>query len=208
VDDRLVGEGDRVLQAQGREDPLAQGVLERRPEEHLDDATQQREAAVAVAPDQPGGSDLRQVGAPGDVPREGVVAPPGVGEVVAVEAAGVGEQVAGRDRVAGVVVGDLEVRQVGPDRDVQVEPALVDQHHHQRRGVELADRAGQEERVGGRRLLRAQAQDAGGDLGDGVAVEDGQLGAGDVVLLDQLGELLLELLGREHRVSLIAGPTV
>ena len=76
------------------DDALSQSVLERLAGHDLDDAPENRVAAVAIAPGLAGVGDLREVGAPVDVPRERVVAAAGIGEVVAVEAARVGEEVA------------------------------------------------------------------------------------------------------------------
>ncbi len=202
VADDLLGEGDGALQAERLEEPLAQGGLEDRATDDLDESAEDREAAVAVAPDRAGRSDLRQVADLVHVARQRVVAAAGVDEDVTVEAAGVAQQVADRDGVAGVRVADLEVGEVVAHRAVEVDQALVGEHQHQGRGVDLADRARQEERVGRHRAAGADAEHARRDLGDRVAVEHSELRSWDVVLVDELRQLLLELgLGVRHGSS-------
>ena len=171
-----------MLQAERSEQPVAQrGLVDRVPDD-LYQPAEDRVSAVAVAPDLAGLADLRQVGDLRDVALQRVVAATGVDEDVAVEAAGVGEQVADRDGVAGVLVADVEVGKVAAHRLVEVDEALVGEHQHQGGGVELADGAREEQGVGGDGRAGADAEHAGGDFGDGVAVENGELGSGTLWL--------------------------
>ena len=62
-----------------------------------------------------------------------VVADAGVGEDVALEARRVAEQLARGDRCGRRLVREPELRQVGADRRVEVEHALVDELHDERR---------------------------------------------------------------------------
>src|SRR5262249_39307680 len=81
-------------------------------------------------------------------------------------------------------------------------PPLLDELEDERRRVELADRAREEERVGGHGTARSQAEHAGGRLDDLVAVEDRELCTRYPMLRDQLREPRLEFLLCVHAASL------
>jgi hypothetical protein len=144
------------------------------------------EAGVAVGPGGAQGGDLREVGHPGHVPLEGVVALAGVLEAVALPAAGVAQEVAHRDPRGGVLVGEPEVGEVGADGGVEVEPAGLDEAHGGGGEDGLGDGAGQEEGVGGdgQGVLDAGDAEAGEVLA--AVVDQAEGGAGDAVAVQGL----------------------
>ena len=154
--------------------------LERRSGDLLDDAPSDPEPTVAVAPELAGRRLLIPVAGPGDVPRQRVVALPGVLEPVPLQPTRVGEQMAQRDRRRGRGVGQHQIRQIGTDWGVEVEHAFLDQPHDHGRGEDLAVGADLEEGVGAGRVVRLQADDAVAVRLDLAIVEDGDRHAGDV----------------------------
>ena len=106
-----------------------------------------------------------------DVALDALVAPPGVGEDVAVDPARVGEEVTRRDLLRDGRVRHPEVGQHLRDRGVEVERALVDELHDERRRPDLRDRADLEQRIRRHRHVRGRAENTGGRLGDRPVVE-------------------------------------
>ena len=112
--DRLLGQRDGVRQPRGLEQALAQGTVPVQAGRELDDPPPDDATAVAVAREQAGRVQLAERRAALDVAADDVVAAPEVGQVVAFQPAGVREQMAERDGLGGLRVGDAEVREVAP----------------------------------------------------------------------------------------------
>jgi hypothetical protein len=156
----VLGQGDGVGEAEWLDEPGAQGGLPRAVVEHLDDAAEHDEPAVAVGVRRTGIERAVQPGQQGDVPLEAVVAAPGVVEDVAVEPAAVGEQVADGHQGGRIVAADAYAGEQVGDRVVVREPALLDQLGRHGRGPGLGDRPDLEDAVGGRAHAGACAQHA------------------------------------------------
>ena len=151
-------------------------------------STQKR--GVVVGEPLAGREQLADLGQRPDVPLDAVVALARVGEDVALEAGRVAQQLPDRDRGRGGLVGEPELRHVPPHRRVKVEPALVDELHHQRGRPDLGDRADLEDRVGGRLDPGRLAQYAGREVDHLTVGRDGDRRAGHPVLGHQRGQAL------------------
>ena len=77
------------------------------------------------------------------------------------------QELAEGDGVAGALIGEPEVGQVGDDGGVEVEHALVYERHDEGGGVDLGDGADREEGVGADGVARLEAGDA---IGTGLAL--------------------------------------
>ncbi len=189
VEDRLVRARRDMGEAEGGHEVVDERLLPVLLAEHLDEAAEDAEADVVVGEELARGEQLRQRGDHADVLLDGVLAATGVGEDIALEAALVAEELAGRDARGGDLVGEGELGQVGADRKVQVEQAVVDELHDERRRPDLRDGTDLEDGVGRRLDLGGGAEQAAGGVDDLAVLEDGDDGAGHLVLGDQLGEL-------------------
>jgi hypothetical protein len=157
---RLLRQRDGVIQPEGLEQTLPQCGVPDLPGQLFDDPPGDHEPRVAVGPRGPERMGLRCLAQSGDEPLQAVVAAARVGEQVTVDAAGVGEQVPHGHLLGGPAIRERELGQHVADRGIQVEPALLDQLHHQRGGEHLGDRADLEQRVGGRLDAGRLAEDA------------------------------------------------
>ena len=117
VGDELVGPvaEEEHVQAERLDDEVAQGGLERLAGGDLKDAADDVKAGVAVRVDLAEGRDLLEAVEAGDDLLKGVVAGPGVFEVVSGPAGGVGEEMAEGEVGGGVLVGEAEGGEVGAD---------------------------------------------------------------------------------------------
>ena len=190
--DRLVRARRRVVDPERREQVLAQAHVVRLPAEHLDEPAEDHEAGVVVGPQLARREQLGYVVQHAQELLHAVVAHAGVGEEVALEARSVGQQLPHRDLLGRRLVGQVEVGQVAADRLLQLDPALVDQLHHQRARPELGDRADLEDGVRRRVDPRRLAQHTGGVDRDVVLDHHPHRGRGYVVPLHQGGEVLLD----------------
>jgi hypothetical protein len=101
-----------------------------------------------------------------------------------------------------VRVGQPQVRQVGPDRHVEVELPLLDEPHCQRRGEGLGDRADLEERLFGHRERVLHAGDAQARDALLPAVEYPHRDTRDLQLQHQVGNATFQLLEAHVRAAL------
>lgn len=97
-------------------------------------------------------------------------------------------------------VGETELRQVALDRLVEVDPAFLVELHHEQRCVHLGDGSNVEEAVSGRFHAGGHVEDAGGGLGEHVALADGDRRAGNSVPSRHIDQPLREL-GQERHVT-------
>ena len=156
------GLGLTLVKTERLRDPLDEELVERLSPEHLHEATEDDEGGVVVGERVARSEELGQLAQRGDVPLECVVAAAGVGEDVALEAGGVREQVPGREDLRGLRVADDQLGEVVEERLVEVEEAVVDELHHQRRGPDLGDGADLEHGVGVDLDVRPEAGHATG----------------------------------------------
>ena len=198
MEQRLLGQRAGVAETEWIEQPLAHHGVPHLAGDHFDDATEDREAGVAVRHRRPERVGLAERGAGLDVAFEAVIATAEVGEVVAVDPARVRQQVAQGDVLRHPRVGDGEVRQVGPHGCVDVDETLVGELHEHRRRPHLALRPDLEDGVGGRLHTGTPVGEPGRGRRHVTLVEYADGGAGDVVFLDELGQPRLELSER-HR---------
>ena len=105
------------------------------------------------------------------------------------------QEVAHRDRTRHLRVGDPEPGQELDDRLVELEDALVDELHDERRGPDLRDRADLEDRVRGDVDTRRRAQHARADRGDLAVAQDPERRARDAVPREELAEPVREVGG-------------
>ncbi len=119
VQDRLLGQRDRLAKVKRPDQALAQSFVPHPAVEHLDDPAEQDETAVAVGVCRAGREHRRGLGEPADVALDAVAAAAGVGEDVAVDAAGVREQVANPDLGRGILAAEAKARRDLLDRRVQ-----------------------------------------------------------------------------------------
>ena len=159
----VVGEEERLLEAERLEHELLHRLLVRLAGDHLDHAAGEIEAGVVVRPHLAERRQLRQRRQRLAHARERVVAGAEVVEVVADPAAGVREQVPHRHARRDVLVAELQLRQIRAHRRVELELAALDEPHHSRAGERLRDRADLEQRVGRdlERVLRRRDAEAG-----------------------------------------------
>ena len=144
-----------------RDDVLHQRRLPGLAAQHLDQSSEHAEGGVVVGEQLTGREHLRKLGDVLEVLLDGIVAAAGVGEDVALEPAHVAEEMARGDRRGGCLVGDAEDRKVVAERRVEIEQAVVDELHDERRGPHLRDRADLEDRVRRRLDTGRRAEHAG-----------------------------------------------
>ena len=205
IDDGLVGEEEGVVEAERLEDALAHGGLEGLARHHFDDATGEHEAAAAVGPQLAWGAELAERIEAGDAAGEGVVAHAEVVVVVAEEAALVAQELAERDGVAGALVGEPEVGQVGDDGSIEVEFALIYERHDQGSGVDLGDGADGEEGVGADRVASLEAGDAVGACLALAITQHADNDAGDGPAGHLLADMGIEVWGYQARFGYHSG---
>ena len=188
-EDRLVGAGCDVGEAERGHDVVDERLLPRLAAQHLDESAEQAEAHVVVGEELAGREELREARDDVDVLLDRVVAAAGVGEDVALESRLVAQQLTRGDRRGGRLVLELELGQVAADRGVEVEHALVDELHDERRGPDLRDRADLEHRVGASTSTPVDVLRTPAPASMICAVlEDGDGRTGNLVLGDELGE--------------------
>jgi hypothetical protein len=153
-------------QPQGLQEQLADHLFVRPAGDPLDHEAGQPERRVVVRDHRSEGRDLLDRRHASHVPVERVVALAGLLEQIAVPARRVVEQVQDRDVRRHRLVPQPEVRDVGPDRRIQVDPSLFDEDHDRGGRVGLARRADLEQRswVDLERVLHARDAVEGGVL--------------------------------------------
>src|SRR5262249_2134752 len=92
------------------------------------------EASIVIGEKGAKGRLLRQDVEPSDDAGEGVITGSGILEVVAGPAAGMGEEMTQGDTCGDPFVGETQIRQIGADRNVEFELALLEEAHSDRAG--------------------------------------------------------------------------
>ncbi|HJT59187.1 MAG TPA: hypothetical protein VJ761_21955 [Ktedonobacteraceae bacterium] len=204
IDNRLVGEEEGMGEAERLQDALAHGDLVGLTRHDFDDASRQQEAGTTVGPEFTGCRHLAQGREAGNAAGEGVITHAEVVVVIAQQAALVAQEMAQRDAVTGALVGELQIGQVGDNRSVEVERALLSQGHDEGRGVDLADGADQEECVGAHRVAGFEARDAVGAGFAFAAVQHANGDAGDSPAGHLLADVRIQVCSYLHLAFLSA----
>jgi hypothetical protein len=152
-----------AVQAEGLEHELLQDILVELAGHSFNHATGDAEAGIAVRPVRARWKHLRNARQSGHKPRQGIIVVPGVADDI-VPAAAMGKQVAQRHAGRRILVCQMEVGQVGPDRPIEVERALLHQAQRGRGREGLGDGANLKERVriDRERVLHARHAEPGG----------------------------------------------
>jgi hypothetical protein len=188
MQDRLLREQPRVGEAQGIEQPLAHHLVPHLAGEDLHDPADDGVPRVAVGHRGAQLVGLFQLDARVHVALQTVVAAARVLEVIAVDAAGVTEEMAEGNAFGDGGIGNPEIREVGPNRRVQVDQSFVHELHEDGGGPHLALRADLEDRVGRGLDARVQIDHAGGDLDDLPIVEESERRSRHLVLGQELAQ--------------------
>jgi hypothetical protein len=163
---RVGREEEGAVQLQWIEEERPDGPLKSQAGDDLDRAPSKAEGNVVIGPNLTERGELGQVDELIHHPGDRVVAGAAVREEVAGPAANVGQRVTQGHACRDILLRQPQLRQVGPDRSVEVERALVDQAHDRGRGEGLRDRANLEQSRGvdGQRILDARYAKALGNL--------------------------------------------
>ena len=190
----VVREEEGLVQADRVEDEVLDRALIRRSGDLLDDPAGKAERSVVVRDDESRRRQLLEDGHALDEARERVIAVAGVLEEVAVPAGRVVEQLKDRHALGDFWIAERQLRNVGANRRVEVDLALLDQPQEGDGRVRLPGRAELEERV---LVDRQRVLDAGHAV-EGVAllvlVEDADGHPGNLEFLGQLADLGVQAL--------------